>query len=189
MGDIVEFNTRFYPFYNDGTSVSKFIIPIQPKFHDRLFGEFIGRQLELSEVTGELLPERNTIKKAYICHSKNTMIKEGDVIIFYRSADKKRLTAIGTVEKILRTNNTEQIINFVGRRTVYSKDEIKEMAKKQTLVILFSSFLYLNSELSLKKMNNLNILKAAPQSIVKIDDKKYNQIKTTGGLNGRFTFN
>ncbi|RJS72177.1 hypothetical protein CW714_04890 [Methanophagales archaeon] len=55
-------------------------------------------------------------------------MKEGDILLFYRSRDVKGITSIGIVEKVYENiTNPDEIISYVGKRSVYSQSEIKEV--------------------------------------------------------------
>jgi hypothetical protein len=107
---------RFYPSFYDGPAVRKWIVPIFPEYHNRLFTDYGGRQTTLLEHAGEFIVEGNTIRKAYISHSRIKQLKTGDLLIFYRSKDDQSLTSIGIIEDV-RTGlaDTNEIIRFVGR--------------------------------------------------------------------------
>lgn len=168
--------------------INKFIIPIRPEFHQRLFTEYKERSTTLPEYFGEFIIEGNTIKKAYLSHSKNTGISLGDILLFYRSVDKKEITSLGIVENVFPAlRDKDEIIRLVGKRTVYSIDEIEEMVKKPTMVILFTWHFYLGSPLKLKELLRTRILNGAPQSIVQISHEKYLSIKNMEVIDGRFT--
>jgi hypothetical protein len=87
---------KFYPCFDDRETVRKFIIPILPEYHKRLFNDYDSnpfsgqkrhqkRLQEYIEGGMEIQPviEGNTIKKAYLCHSNSKKLKKGDVILFY----------------------------------------------------------------------------------------------------------
>ena len=65
--------------------------------------------------------------------------------------------------------DSNDIIKYVGKRTVYSKEEIEQMSQKPTTVILFQHHFYLEKPLSLNKLSEMNVLSAAPQTIIEID--------------------
>ncbi len=185
----VKISKYFYPNFYDGEKINKYIVPIIPKYHDRLFIDR-ERQISLSEFLGELIIEGNTIKKAYISHSNIKRISPGDILIFYRSHINQEITCLGVVEKTFTDlNNSNKILEHVGKRSVYSKDEIDEFAKKTTLVILFTLSTYLPSPLSIKKLKEFKILKAAPQSIQQIKHEKYLTLKRESEIDERFTVN
>lgn len=182
----IEISKKFYPTFYDGVRIKKFIIPIRPEFHQRLFTEYKERQTTLSEHLGEFIIEGNTIKKAYLSHSRNTRISSGDILLFYRSKDKHELTSLGVVENVFPAlRDKDKIIKHVGKRTVYSVYEIEKMAKKPTMVILFTWHFHLANPLKLSDLKEMNIF--APQSMAIISHEKYLKIKSKGGIDERFT--
>lgn len=180
---------KFYPSFYDGTLIRKFVVPILPKYHSRLFTDFPGRQPTLSEYAGEFIIEGNTIEKAYLCHSKSKQVGPADILLFYLSG-RRRITSIGTVE-IVHTGlqGSADIIRLVGKRTVYSKEEIEEIAKRPCMVILFRHHFHLANPLSLSQLQNMGVFTHPPQSIMQIADENYLKIKTKGGMDERFTIN
>lgn len=185
-----EISKKFYPCHYDGQNVNKFIVPIQPRYHDRLFIDYKGRQSTLLEHFGEFIIEGNTIKKAYLCHSPTKMISPGDIIIFYRSKDLSELSFLGVVEDVFSDiKDKDKIMKLVSKRTVYPMEEIEEMVKKPTLVILFMEHFSLKNPLNIKDLKELDILSTAPQSITRISHEKYLLIKNKGGIDERFTVN
>lgn len=186
----MEIAKRVYPCFYDGEQVKKFIIPIYPEFHSRLFTDFRERQTKIIEHAGSFIVEGNTIKKAYLSHSRIRKMDAGDIVLFYRSKDQSSVTSIGVIESVnTKVRDAEKIIRFVGKRTVYSRDEIEEFAKKPTTIILFRHHFHLKNPLHLDKLKELGVLAGAPQSIIEIDHDKYLKIKERGGVDERFTFN
>jgi rRNA-processing protein FCF1 len=177
-----------WPNFCDGRIVRKFIIPIRPQYYDRLFIEHEGRQTEIIEHMGQFIIEGNTIEKAYLCHSGIRKVFPGDILLFYRSQDLKELKCLGVIEKVYTNlRDKDRIIKIVGKRTVYTIDEIAVIARKPTTVILFTWHFGLKRPLKLVKMKEMKILSAAPQSIVRISHEKYLRIKSEGALDERFT--
>ncbi len=94
------------------------------------------------------------------------------------------------VEKVEQElQNKEEIIRLVGKRTVYSIEEIEQLAKKQTTVILFKWHLYLKNPLTLEELKSMGALKGAPQTITQISHEQYLMIKTRGLIDERYTAN
>ncbi len=182
--------TRFYyPSYYDGIDVKKFIIPIRPRYHSRLFTNYKDRQIELAESVGYFIIEGNTIKKAYICNSRIKRMAQGDIIIFYVS-ERRQLISVGIVEAIYGgLQDYQNIIKLVGKRTVYSVNEIQSIARKPSLVILFWQYWHLMQPLSYLRLKGMGILKGPPRSIMRISDNNYSLIKEAGGIDERFTLN
>lgn len=186
----IEISKKYYPSYKDSLQIKKFIIPIIPEFHKRLFPEQEKiKQLTLDEfikgyrpVTQVDIPG-NTIKKAYLCHSQIKKLDEGSIVIFYRSR-KQGLTALGVVERAFRSSRVNEILKFIGKRTVYTVSEIEKMLEKPVLCILFRHHFYFKNPINIKMLKML-----PPQSILEISHDQYNKIKKLGGLNDRFIVN
>jgi predicted nucleic acid-binding protein len=185
----VELNKKHYPAFYDGLRVKKHIIPIRPEYHDRLFLEYRSRIPSLFEQAGNLIIEGNTIKKAYICHSKTKKLKPGDILLFYRSKDKE-LTSVCTAEKIFQEiEEYEEVIKLVGKRTVYSKDDLLEiLVQGPATIIIFLLHFELKRYISLRNLQEAGIVRRAPQSVMEISNERYQQILRIGGLDERFTF-
>ena len=184
----LEIAKKFYPMFKDSEDIKKLVVPIKPKYCERLFIEE-SRQTLLSEHSGEFITEGNPIKKAYLCHSPYRDISKGDILLFYRSADKHYIFALGIVDDIEVLDESLEIYSKVLSRSVYTLDEIDIMAKKPVLVILFLLQTYLKNPISLSSLLKNNILKKAPMTITKIDDEGYKIIKKEGGINERLTIN
>jgi len=186
----LQISREYYPSFYDGNNVDKFVVPIWPEYHHRLFTEYSDdgtRQLTLDESMGDFIVEGNTIKKAYLTHSKIKKLKEGDIVLFYRAHDIKAITSLGVIEEVHDSlSNTENIIEIIGKRSVYSKYEI-ELSKKPLTVILFKHHMNLKKPVKLLALIKSKILKGQPQTIQKIDDDKFSMIKELGEINERFT--
>lgn len=173
----IEVQKLFYPSFYDGERVKKFIVPIKPDFHNRLFTDYNKRQPKLYEFLGEMIVEGNTIKKAYICHSNTKKIHEGDIVLFYRSRDNHNITSIGVVEKVVHdVMDPDLIQKTVGKRTVYKRNEIEEMAQRPTKIILFYHNFHLPKEVDLETLFKQNIINRSPQSIQEISHENYKKI-------------
>jgi len=185
--DPLRFSKKYYPSFYDGPLVRKFVVPILPRYHDRLFVEYPKRQTTILEHVGQFIVEGNTIKKAYLCHSKISRLSRGDILLFYRSREKV-LTSLGIVEKTRFTRDKDLILRMVGKRTVYTPNEIEKMVEKPTLVILFQFHFHFKKPLKLNQLINLGIIKKAPQTITKITHQNYLRVKRESRLDERYTF-
>lgn len=183
----LDISNMFYPSLYDGDKVNKFLVPIRPEYHQRLFTEHKSRQTSLLEHAGEFIVEGNTIKKAYLSSSKIRNLSPGDILLFYRTVDSE-ITTLGVVEKVIYgLQDKDEIFRNVRKRTVYSLDEIEKIAQKPTLVILFKWHFHLPNTLKLKDLKKIGV--SVPQSIAQISDENYLQIKKRGGIDERFTIN
>jgi len=179
----------YYPSFYDGDKVNKFIIPIKGEYHERIFIDQ-PRQAGLFEFTGEHIVEGNTMKKAYLCHAKIKSMKKGDIVIFYRSKDKQELLTLGVIESIHQGIFTpDEVLKIVGKRTVYSREEINEMSIKHLTIILFRHHFHFKNPLNLETLKKLRVLAGPPQSIMRIDHEKYLIIKKEGGIDESYTVN
>jgi hypothetical protein len=184
----IEISQRFYPSYCDKRAVRKFLVPIRPEFHERLFVDYPSRQTRLPEYRGQFIVEGNAIKKAYLCNSRNRSISRGDIMLFYRSEDRQEVTALGVVESVrLYLRHPEEVAKVVEKRTVYSIKEITDMLSQPTIVLLFNWHFYLPHPVTLEQLHNMGI--SAPQSLTRLTEAKYLEIRRRGGIDERFAVN
>ena len=184
-----EIDSRYFPSFYDGAKVAKFIVPIRPEYHDRLFMSQERRQTFLEEYSGKFIVEGNTIKKAYLSNSRTKGIGKGDIVLFYRSRDVSMVTDLGIVESAHRfeQNHAGDILGMVAKRTVYSYAEIAEISKKQTLVLIFRNHFHLPHPIPLMVLIDSGVVKGAPQTIMKITGDGYDEIRRRGGIDERYS--
>ena len=127
----------YYPCFYDGSDVNKYVVPIQPQYHQRLFPSWKGSQRALDFDIG-MLPEGNAITKAYLSNSQISTLKPQDILLFYRSEDVSALTALGVVQHVERgIASVERVLELAGKRTVYSQSEIEQMISRPAVLVLF----------------------------------------------------
>lgn len=176
-----EFAKLYYPNFLDGNDVNKFIIPIQPQYHNELFPDISDDAEGL--FANQLLSQQsqsNTIKKAYLCQANTNQISSGDILLFYRSEDRKSIQVIGIVEHVKRfsIDDIAMVQALVSKRTVFSEEQLKEQLKKPTLLILFRFIKYI-PKIYWEGLKNAGI-SGTIQSIRKISNESYCRI--TGKL-------
>ena len=193
----LEIAKKYYPSFYDGNDVNKFIVPIYPKFHDRLFTDIIDgnkRQTMLSEFHSDFIPENeskfiiegNAIQKVYLSHSNNRKMNAGDVLLFYKTSPSQCLTTIGIVEQVVfDITDPSYILDNYKRRTVYKDEEIINFVEKPTSLILFLHVDHFRIYPDLDSLLKLGL--RAPQSINEISSDIYENIKELGHINTRFT--
>lgn len=166
---------RYYPYFKDNESVQKFIVPIQPQYHEDLFPDFSIMKGSLFEKDQSLYScQGNTIKKAYLCHSRVKSIRKGDLILFYRSKDRKSIQCMGIVENVLFSEDINEVFPTIAKRTVYKYSDLQKILNKKTLVILFR-YVALDKEISSQAIANAGI-KGYIQSIRQIDNEQYSKL-------------
>lgn len=167
---------RYYPYFSDNGAINKYIIPIQPRYHEDLFPDLSSMKGSLFEKDQSLYScQGNTIKKAYLCHAKTKSIKRGDIIFFYRSRDRKSIQCMGIVEDAFFSDNVNDVFAMIAKRTVYNYEELQSIMNRKTLVILFR-YIVCQNEVSSKRLREIGI-KGNIQSIRQIDNTQYQQIR------------
>lgn len=175
-----EYLKRFFPHFRHDAAVKKFIVPIQPEFHRILFPDYESpedRQLLLLRPTNTA---GNAIKLAYLCHAQTRRIDPGDLLLFYRSGDERAVTTVGVAESYETLADPGQIAARVKRRTVYSMQEVAELAVKPTRVMLFRLVKHLARPLSQAWLEQEGVLRGPPQSVTRIAEAGFERIRTHG---------
>jgi len=175
--DGFEFNRRYGP-HNLKLDVPMHIIPIQPRWEERLFPE--GR-LQL-EIVGENAACGNDLRKAYLSHATTQQLARGDLVLFYRSTDERTVRFVAVVEGTLRSTDAFEIVRFVGTRTVYTAEEIEEMTddgRRDVLAVLIRQARHLEPPWPVSDLIANNVILRAPQSIQQISDEGAEWIRTT----------
>jgi len=177
--NFLDFHIRYFPYFKNNESIRKFIVPIRPIYHERLFPE-IQNQISLFPHEES---DSNSIKKAYICNSPVKKITSGDILLFYRSADFKSITNIGIAESIIRSSDPNEIASFVGKRTVYQYKEIEKICSRgEALAILFRQIKKFNKFFPFNDLEKRNI-KGPIQSIREINEESFSFIFSNSGGN------
>lgn len=69
------------------------------------------------------------IRKVYLCHAPIRSLSPGDTVAFVESGTGREIQEFGVVEQTLVSDDPVELIRFAGSRTVYSADQIRQMAK------------------------------------------------------------
>lgn len=172
----------YFPHFKSDSRINKYVIPIRPEYHRILFPDYSSpadRQLRL---LGSPNTAGNAIKLAYLCHAPIQLMSPGDVVMFYRSGDERAITSLGIVENFQLLADADEIARLVRRRTVYSMEEIINMANKPTRVILFRLVRHFNNPVSHAWLKNNNVVNGNIQSICSISNDAFKRIwKYAGG--------
>ena len=167
--DHFAYHCRFGPPAVDLTfDASVYVIPIQPRYHTRLFPDHPG---EPARLLPDDDPFGNALRKAYLSQSAITPLARGDTILFYRSDDWQAVSAVGVVEESMRSGDPSEVAAFAGQRTVYSYTEIVEMTHPSALAILFRQDRLIERGWPLDDLLAAGVLNAAPQSITQVRSK------------------
>lgn len=174
----LDYTRRYFPHFRRDAVVQKFLIPIQPHFHDTLFPDYSPHQQRLFGSTGNV---GNAIKLAYLCHAQTNAITAGDVVLFYRTDDEKAVTSVGVVDRFEVLDDAARIASLVSRRTVYSIEEIDEMAKRRTKVILFRLVEHFPHSVPYDRLLREHVVSGPIQSIRKVPDDAFSRVLAAAG--------
>ncbi len=140
------------------------LVPIQPKYSDVLFPE--------SAIQGSVFrgrhPYGNAMRKAYLCHAPIRSLTPGSALAFYRSTRRRGLIAVGVLEEARALESAESVVEFVARRTVYSLAEIRDLARKPVLALLFRHAWSFKPEIKVGELTAAGLFARPPQSIMRL---------------------
>jgi ribosomal protein S18 acetylase RimI-like enzyme/rRNA-processing protein FCF1 len=180
-----------YPRFYDGAKAKKFVIPIIPSYHARLFPE-VEMLPENVATTAGAIPG-NTIRKVYICRSPNRTIAAGDVIFFYQTKKKgsprsQSVTSIGVVENVRHTLDADELRRWTAKRSVFPDTELQAMVvgSSPLKVIDFLLIGHIVPPLPLAALTSAGVLTSWPQSITKIAEPRYLKLKPLINLGFNF---
>ncbi|MDO8442351.1 MAG: N-acetyltransferase [Polaromonas sp.] len=168
----LEYARLYFPHFRHDANVQKFLVPIQPQYHQILFPD-LSRQAQLF---GGNSTAGNAIKQAYLCKAATTQVQPGDVVLFYRTEDEKAVTTFGIVERYEVHDSAANIMQLVSRRTVYSQKEIEAMSGTPTKVMLFRLAGHLTTPVTYSSLRHEGIVSGPIQSIIKISDDSFSKL-------------
>lgn len=152
-----------------------FLIPIQPEFHESLFPDAPNAQMSIVAPR----PHGNAIRKAYLSLANLRRIDPGATLLFYRSGDFQSVTAIGVLEAAMSSSDPEEIIEFVGIRTVYSSEEVEEMTSRgEVLAFLFRQDRFLNRPIGMRELLENDVARRAPQTTIRVNPDGLEWLRT-----------
>lgn len=192
-GDALTFDRTYYPRFHDGEGMRKFCVPIQPDYHRRLFPEIaFGKELPLFPneslvlAHGQERTPGNTIRKVYLCRSKITRLRPGDLIFFYMSKDEKyafsqSITTVGVVEQVTSVSSTEELVRQTAKRSVFSADDLQGWGASPSAPVKMIDFLLIGHTappVPLRELVEEGIFSGRPpQSIAELNDEQYARLR------------
>lgn len=170
-----------YPRFADVNSVRKFVVPIRPGYHAKLFPEVTAPPAGTGNPPGG--KPGNTIKKVYICHAPTEQMRPGDLLFFYmtksRTYGAQSITSIGVVESVRRTSDVAELRRWTAKRSVFSDAELAGwvQADRPLKVIDFLLIGHLEPTVSLAALTHEGIMVSWPQSITLLSPVAYGRLK------------
>jgi len=169
-----EYVKKYYPNYRDDYAINKYIIPVMSLFHKRLFPEYPTIQMSIIQYDSRI-PVGNAIIKVYLSKSRVTKLRSGGLLLFYRSREERGITSIGVIEETRRFYSLQDLVDYVGNRSVYTKEDLMEMISPSgVMCVKFWLVRHLNRLVTPVEMKNADI--EIPQSIMQVDDERYKRI-------------
>lgn len=179
-----------YPRFSVADPVTLFAIPVRWRFHRQLFPE-AAKLVPTPLFNDDTIDDReagrmpgNTIRKVYVCRSKITSMRAGDLLFFYQSKQEvaqhsQMLTTVGVVEQLRRPVGAAELLRLTAGRSVYSRQDLEAMAAASPVGLAVIDFLFirhLNPPIGLQKMLDSGLIKAPPQSITRIERARLSEI-------------
>lgn len=168
----LEQHIRHGPPWLTWDDTTPFAVPIEPKWHRMLFPDAEPDDDALFSATLGLTvqPFGNALRKAYLCNAPTRLLQPGDPLLFYRSSDEKAVYVVGVCETTVVSRDPAEIAAVVGRRTVYSLDEIEALSRNgDVLVVLFRQDRVLrDNPVTLEELRAARAVAGWPQSISRI---------------------
>lgn len=169
-----EFHRTYGPPAVDLSLAPTFIIPIQPRYHRLLFPDYEQQATTVQQPSLPFPrdPFGNALRKAYLSRSGIHPLPRGATILMYRSEDEQGITAIGVVETAIRSRDPSAIAQFTNLRTVYSFEEITELASREVLAIRFRQDRLLPAPIGYDELRDAGVLRGRPQTITEVTSKE-----------------
>lgn len=187
---------KSYPYFNINSK--KFIVPIRPEYHTELFPDSILRTESLDSFI-ENRPNRNAISKVYISRSRERNLRQGDVILFYRTKYQGSayytsvITTIGVIQEVIKNIDSEaKFVELCRKRSVFSDSELRrhwryKISDRPFIV----KFLYVYSfpkRMNRKALIDNGIIEStdsAPRGFEQINDEQFEKILNGSNTDGR----
>lgn len=169
-----------HPFYRDFGN-NKYIIPIKPTYHNRLFKDSLRRNPQLFDAGQSSLEEAegNSIDKTYICRDRDFGIASGDIIFFYVTSPVKAIESAGVLILSKSVSTLDELLKATKKSTVYDPIELKKLLAKHGSVRIyrFRSLGSTKKPIPLRVLRGLNCSRSNFQSFPKISENEYNGFK------------
>ena len=193
--EVFELDRKNYPRFVCGPPSKSFCVPIQGKWHQRLFPE-LAKQTPLPlfpDVTSFIMPTGghrmpgNTIRKVYLCRAQTEELCPGDLLLFYQSLSptflySQHLTTVGIVQSLSATDSLDQLVRLTAKRSVFSESELQEMideSERPVKVIDFLLIGHLDPPIELQRLIETGIfVNHPPQSISILSPDKLELVKS-----------
>ena len=191
---VIDTDRLNYPRFVSGPDISAFVVPIKEDYHDTLFPDLKRTvAIDLFEAVGQgPNPEEpgNTIRKVYLSKAQSKLGPPGSLLFFYKSksdvSPSQAITVLGVLEDMELAYSTDELLRFVGGRSVYTKTELagwKASKDKPVKVINFLLSGYIDPSIGLQQLLREGIFTSRPpQSISSLEFRKLQYLLSRSNL-------
>lgn len=144
---------QFYPIFNSSVSEGC-MLPVQPKYHKILFSDY-SKQKNLFNSFDRAVS--NSMRQAYISNANIKPLVRGSLVLFYRTRDYKEVTGIGVVDSSYRSSDYYEILKSIRKITVYTDEEVADIAEREALVVIFQSVLHFHDKIDLACLHSMGL--------------------------------
>lgn len=152
-----------FPLINNESD--KFILPIYPEYHTKLFPDSILNNEDMELILTNSA-HQYALQKVYITAAPTNHINSGDIALIYRIGEsgtiKKYSSVVSTIaiiDEILYPTSIESFIEECNNRSVFSKSELEELwSKKYRCIVKLLYYKSLNRRLILDSLYHLGIV-------------------------------
>lgn len=184
---VAELSTRDN-FPNIRFSCNKFILPIYPQYHTTLLPDSkLNNENEIDFLGRE--PHRYALQKVYILWAPGNGVKQGDLILFYRtgpSGSTKKYTSVVTTvalvdEIITNIKSEEELLSLCQNRSVFSANDLHNFWTDHRSNLKILKFIFVKSlskRLTLGYLWEQEIVPApgGPRSFMQLTDDQFRMI-------------
>lgn len=160
------------------------LVPIEPRWFDQLFPDSpVSRSAPTTlPMFGdvETRPWGNALRKAYVSFRVHRSVSRGDVLLFYRSRDLQAVAAVGVVEATCVSGDPDELITFMGQRTVYSPEEIEFFCRRggQVTAMIFRQDRFIEPAWSRELLDRHGVVRGWPQTIAQVPEEGVGWLRT-----------
>lgn len=154
------------------------IIPIEPRWFDDLFPDSplaaAPPQITMSLFDEpETRPWGNALRKAYVSRKVHRGIAAGDLLLFYRSKDKQSVGVLGVVEDVLVSEDPDELVTFLGQRTVYTPAEIEGFCRRggKVTALIFRQDRFVDPAWHRLELHEAGVVRNWPQTIAQVPEE------------------
>jgi len=171
----------------------KFLLSIYPEWHTKLFPDSILNN-ESYDVVRDI-SHTNSIQKTYVCFMDLSLLRNGDIIIIYRTNDKMGsawyrsvVTSVCTVEEIRSKRqfvSADEYIRFTEKFSVFDEKELMGWWNRGNRLYVIKMLYNAAFSKRLIRKNLVEKFGLDPNSywgFMKISDEQFTDILSSGGV-------